>query len=147
MKFHESPIDQRLREALPNYYIAGVVKDPSLSQALPMITVGRTGNTDIAIRELHMSKNHCYFEVYESGEMVIVDTNSTNGTWIKGMKLEEGRPYPVDDGTKIKFGGKFRPFYCSRGPFGIVSVFLLGIVPRIGGSNLLSTLTTLTPTA
>mgnify|MGYP001024938547 CR=1 FL=1 len=50
-----------------------------------------------------ISRHHAVFEASESG-VVLIDLDSTNGTYLNNFRLPEKRPYLVNDGDEIRFG-------------------------------------------
>ena len=51
-----------------------------------MITLGRTSNNDLVVRNLNVSKVHAYFRRL-GGEWLVNDGGSTNGTFHQGTRL------------------------------------------------------------
>ena len=50
-----------------------------------------------------ISRRHAAFEAAESG-VVLIDLDSTNGTYLNGFRLPGKRPYLIKDGDEIRFG-------------------------------------------
>lgn len=50
-----------------------------------------------------ISRHHAVFEASESG-VVLIDLDSTNGTYLNNFRLPGKRPYLVKDGDEIRFG-------------------------------------------
>lgn len=66
------------------------------------ITLGRTDASDVILDDQGLSrKNTTFFR--DGGAVLVVDENSTNGTFLNGEKIS-GRPVPVLDGDKLKIG-------------------------------------------
>ena len=69
-----------------------------------MITVGRTGNNDLVIKDISVSRFHAVFNV--TGDTVTLsDAGSHNGTSIDGQPLAaRGQAVGVEPGNKVRFG-------------------------------------------
>lgn len=64
----------------------------------PELTVGRVQGNDIVLSKRNVSKQHARLTL--SGDQpVVVDLNSTNGTWVNGRKINA--PQPLKHGDKI----------------------------------------------
>lgn len=64
----------------------------------PELTVGRVQGNDIVLSKRNVSKQHARLTL--GGEQpVVVDLNSTNGTWVNGRKISA--PQPLKHGDKI----------------------------------------------
>ena len=72
----------------------------------PQFIIGKSKlHADYAIENnTAVSREHCIIERELSGENYILDNNSTNGTYVNGMKLEAGRAQLLTDGTKVRLG-------------------------------------------
>jgi hypothetical protein len=68
-----------------------------------MITVGRTANHDIPLRDPSVSKFQAHFKLQPSG-VYVVDAGSTRGTTVDGQKLWPRQPTLVVVGSLIGFG-------------------------------------------
>jgi hypothetical protein len=68
------------------------------------ISVGRTRNCDIVLRNPSVSKLHAHFRKDEQGRAVLVDNGSHNGTRVNGRLLTESEPQLVTIGDVIQFG-------------------------------------------
>jgi FHA domain len=69
-----------------------------------MITVGRTSNNDLVIRDVTVSKFHAFFRSGGAG-MEIGDAGSRNGTWVGRQKLPpKGPTSAVPFGADVRFG-------------------------------------------
>jgi len=64
----------------------------------PELTVGRVQGNDIVLSKRNVSKQHARLSL-EGGQAVVVDLNSTNGTWVNGRKITS--PQPLKQGDKI----------------------------------------------
>lgn len=76
------------------------------------ITVGRTSNNDIQIDDPSVSRFHAYFQQDpHSGIWHVLDAESSNGTFIAGVRLQPKRPAPLADRSELKFGHVVLQFF------------------------------------
>lgn len=78
------------------------------------VTLGRTGDNDIAIPEYSISKRHCWFRL-DGARWVLLDLGSTNGTLLDGLPIAAKRPMPLQDGATLTFGRFDFGFHTSAG--------------------------------
>jgi pilus assembly protein CpaF len=64
----------------------------------PELTVGRVQGNDIVLSKRNVSKQHARLSL-QGDQAVVVDLNSTNGTWVNGRKITS--PQPLKQGDKI----------------------------------------------
>ncbi|MGB8329559.1 MAG: ATPase, T2SS/T4P/T4SS family [Polyangiales bacterium] len=64
----------------------------------PELTVGRVQGNDIVLSKRNVSKQHARLSL-EGEQAIVVDLNSTNGTWVNGRKITS--PQPLKQGDKI----------------------------------------------
>jgi S-DNA-T family DNA segregation ATPase FtsK/SpoIIIE len=57
-------------------------------------TIGRVGAADFCLDVPLVSRLHCRVEVGGEGEVEIVDLDSTNGTWIDGVRITRAALVP-----------------------------------------------------
>ncbi len=70
------------------------------------LTIGRTGPADIQLSDAGLSRVNT--TIFRDGEKVlVVDENSTNGTFINGSRVS-GAPLLLYDGDEIKLGSETR---------------------------------------
>jgi pSer/pThr/pTyr-binding forkhead associated (FHA) protein len=60
------------------------------------ITVGRGQTNDIVIQDSKISRAHARFEFSTGGEVTVIDTGSTNGVRVNGVKVEKAVIKPGD---------------------------------------------------
>ncbi|HSG43077.1 MAG TPA: alpha/beta fold hydrolase [Anaerolineales bacterium] len=60
------------------------------------ITVGRAQTNDIVIEDAKMSRAHARFEFNNKGEVRVIDTGSTNGIRVNGIKVDHAIIKPGD---------------------------------------------------
>ncbi|MBP7867941.1 MAG: FHA domain-containing protein [Acidobacteria bacterium] len=74
---------------------------------VPKTRVGRQSDNDIAFpNEKSISGRHCEI-VFQNGQFVLRDLNSTNGVFVNGEKIRES---PIHNGDKVKLGVKMFRF-------------------------------------
>ena len=81
----------------------------------PEVSVGRVQGNDIILSKRNVSKNHARIVLNED-RPIVVDLNSTNGTWVNGRKITS--PFPLNDGDKI-----------------YIADFILSLEPRLEPSS------------
>ena len=69
------------------------------------ITIGKAqAYSDIVLGDPSVSRVHARIYKGEDGCIEIRDLNSTNGTWINGMRLEPNEKRRVQRGDEVRFG-------------------------------------------
>ncbi|MGK4001806.1 FHA domain-containing protein [Sorangium sp. So ce1036] len=68
------------------------------------ISVGRTRNCDVVLRNPSVSKLHAHFRRDAEQRLVLIDNGSQNGTRVNGKLLSENEPQVVAVGDVIQFG-------------------------------------------
>jgi hypothetical protein len=74
-----------------------------------MITIGRTANHDIPLRDPTVSKFHAHFRL-RAGIYYLLDADSRFGTTVDGLKLPPRRPILVVSGARIGIGSLYFRF-------------------------------------
>jgi pilus assembly protein CpaF len=67
----------------------------------PEITIGRVQGNDIVLAKSNISKRHARI-VNQDGELLVIDTKSTNGTYVNGNRIDA--PYDLRHGDKVFIG-------------------------------------------
>jgi pSer/pThr/pTyr-binding forkhead associated (FHA) protein len=94
------------------------------------VTVGRSSTSDLVFHNKLVSRQHAYFVVPTAGqEGLLVDMESTNGTFVNTRRLQPNEPCQLAAGDEILFGYEVRMVYFSSRAF---SKFLR----QIAGSQL-----------
>lgn len=80
---------------------------------MKQIIIGKEGNQPFAISDPNVSRKHAYLNIDEiTGQMQLVDNNSTNGTFVyngKGfVRLFANQPYNVSLDTMLQLGPNTR---------------------------------------
>jgi hypothetical protein len=85
-----------------------------------MLTVGRTPNNDIVLKETGVSKFHAYFT--QRGDVWWVhDQGSTNGTFVDQKRID-AKGVALANGTRVAFGQKMRfRFYTPAGIYSVLT--------------------------
>ncbi len=68
----------------------------------PVVTVGKTLDNHFVIDDPTVSKRHAKIVRHPSGEFVVVDLGSTNGTYVNGQRVRENL---LRNGFEVRFGG------------------------------------------
>ena len=68
-----------------------------------MITIGRAPNNDIVLPAPSVSKFHAFLRE-EAGSLLLVDANSSNGTFVNGVRLEPHAATPLSLQDVIRLG-------------------------------------------
>lgn len=84
-----------------------------LSEAL--ITVGRISENSLQIEDASVSSRHAQLTLDESGDYVLRDLGSTNGTELNGKAIAPETDHKLQDGDKVLFG-KIETRYKSENP-------------------------------
>lgn len=66
------------------------------------ITIGRGEGCDILVDDYRISRRHAILRIHTLGKMEIVDMGQ-NGTWVNGVKLRPGVPFPVTRKDVVNF--------------------------------------------
>jgi hypothetical protein len=84
----------------------------SLAADPDKITVGRSETSDLVFQNKLISRQHAYFVVPTAGqECLLVDTGSTNGTFVNTRRLKPNDPCQLAAGDEILFGYEVRLVY------------------------------------
>lgn len=77
---------------------------PAPAEIMDKKTIGRTPNNDFALPYQDVSSNHAILIKKTNGEIVIVDKNSTNGTYVNGKRVPFSTLRP---GDRIQIANKY----------------------------------------
>jgi hypothetical protein len=82
------------------------------------IVIGRSPDNDIVLYNKMVSKSHACLYLTPSREYCyLVDTGSTNGTFLNNSKLTSHKEYQLADGDEIAFGPETKLIYFSPRSF------------------------------
>lgn len=68
------------------------------------LSVGRTKENDIAIDDQSISKAHASILLNKEGSLIVADTGSTNGTFVRGERIAYGKAVGIASGDELMFG-------------------------------------------
>lgn len=95
-----------------------LAKKPGASFA-DMITVGRTPNNDIVLRDVTVSRFHAYFR-QRGDKWIVADAGSKNGSELEGVPLEARKERELASGVAIRIGDFELTFYLSNELYGVL---------------------------
>jgi len=75
----------------------------ALDPALGVVRVGRATDNEVVIDNQNVSRYHAQLRWVESGWLVY-DLDSTNGTFLDGLRVEPGRPLALRPGVRLVLG-------------------------------------------
>src|SRR6476660_2286434 len=84
-----------------------------LSEAL--ITIGRISENTLQIEDVSVSSRHAQLTLDDSGDYILRDIGSTNGTELNGKEIAPETNHKLQDGDKVRFG-KIDTHYKSENP-------------------------------
>ena len=85
-------------------------------------TIGRRADNDIVLDDLSVSASHAWI-MNQQGQYVVMNTLSTNGTFVNGKRVHEA---PLRHGDRVRFGQvEFTFLTRERGTVGIKRVGLI----------------------
>ncbi len=79
------------------------------------ITVGRISENALQIEDASVSSRHAVLTLDASGDYILRDIGSTNGTELNGREIEAETDHKLQDGDKVVFG-KIETSYKSENP-------------------------------
>ncbi len=71
---------------------------------LPVVRIGRAAGNDVVIPDDSVSATHARLE-FDQGAWRLTDLESTNGTYVEGVRLAPQVPTPLGYGSSVRFGG------------------------------------------
>lgn len=80
-----------------------------------LITIGRISENALQIEDISVSSRHAQLSLDASGDYILRDLGSTNGTELNGKEIEPETDHKLQDGDKIRFG-KIDTDYKSENP-------------------------------
>ena len=69
------------------------------------LMVGSNSNCDVIVSNKRVSRNHCQIISSSSQNLKLIDLNSTNGTFLNGIKLKPGVPYNLNLKDQVQLAG------------------------------------------
>lgn len=67
------------------------------------LRIGKSQDNEVIISNNFISKNHAKLYIDQVGNLFVVDTKSTNGTFVNGRRIESGVKVPVSTSDNIEF--------------------------------------------
>jgi hypothetical protein len=92
----------------PNAPVFFLVKKPGNNSFSRMIIIGRVPKCDIYLGNPTISKMHAYVtwtQTPEGKTYQLVDSRSSNGSWVNKTKLVPNQPMDLHDGDLVGLGG------------------------------------------
>jgi DNA-binding NtrC family response regulator len=85
------------------------VMAPNLFETHPLpaggsVSVGRDDNADVRITDELASRLHARFHIDAGGTVSVEDLQSSNGTFVRGERIETGRLLPIQLGEAVTIG-------------------------------------------
>src|SRR5689334_15244971 len=74
------------------------------THALPAdgsVSVGRDDSADVRITDELASRLHARFHIDPTGALTVEDLQSSNGTFVRGERIETGRRLPIQLGEAV----------------------------------------------
>ena len=82
------------------------------------VTISRSPNSDIVLYNRLVSRNHAYLQLGSPDKnCYLVDTGSTNGTFLNGNRISPHVEYELSNLDEISFGPETKVIYFSSGAF------------------------------
>ena len=72
-------------------------------------TVGRSQDNDLIVKDHCISRNHAILQATETGDFLLIDLGSRNGTFVNGRRV--GIPVTLRDEDEVIFGKTIVEFY------------------------------------
>lgn len=86
----------------------GILAGPRIGEEIaipsPVVHVGSGSQNEVVIADDSVSNAHAQLE-YVDGSWRITDLDSTNGTFVEGVRLAPHVPTPLSYGHSVRFGG------------------------------------------
>ena len=68
-----------------------------------LLKIGTAATCDIILNSEYVSSLHSEILILDSGEILLTDKNSKNGTFIGNKKINPNQEYPLRRGTQVMF--------------------------------------------
>lgn len=96
-----------------------LAKKPGASFA-DLITIGRTPNNDVVLRDVTVSRFHAYFR-NRGQAWFVADAGSRNGSEVGGAALEARKELPIASGSAVRIGDLELTFYLASELYDVLS--------------------------
>ena len=99
----ESPVGQRLEMMSNKDNVSYLMFNNKKIDLVAQITIGRSVDNDVVIDNKLASRHHAIIQKIKDAYF-LKDENSTNGTFLNGKKIPEGKYVRLNSGDKITVG-------------------------------------------
>ncbi len=86
----------------------GILAGPRIGEEIsvqhPIAHIGKGSQNDLVLPDDSVSTTHARLE-YADGHWRLTDLDSTNGTFVEGVRLAPSVPTPLSYGHSVRFGG------------------------------------------
>lgn len=106
---------RRSGNGAPGFFASG-----KTSSAPDMITVGRTPNNDVVLRDATVSRLHAFFR-QRGASWLVADAGSKNGSQLDGLPLEPRKERAIGAGQQVKIGDLELTFYTAAELFRVLA--------------------------
>jgi hypothetical protein len=97
---------------MPDIEVSARITTQQGTRELPLIfkpggkrlNVGRASDNELSLNDPSVSKIHAALLMTGEGTLLVVDTGSTNGTYINGRRIAYGESRVIEDGDVVGFG-------------------------------------------
>lgn len=86
-----------------NYFLSLPSKPFPSESPLKTIRIGRSETNDFVIANPSVSQQHATLQIFSDEQFVLIDNNSTNGTYVSGKKIDKSW---VSSSSQIQFGNE-----------------------------------------
>src|SRR5829696_5828826 len=83
------------------FVVEGEGKGRQIAVGSTPIVIGRSAPADLVLPDQRISRSHCRV-CLALGEVIVIDLESSNGTFVDGQRLAGGAPLPV--GSRLQVG-------------------------------------------
>ncbi len=84
-----------------------------------MITIGRTSNNDVVLKDVTVSRFHAYFRSRDN-IWFVCDAGSKNGTTLRGDRLVSRREEAIESGDLVRIGDIATTFYTAEALYDVL---------------------------
>ena len=100
-----TPPDERSQPPLARFAVrSGPRAGAELPVRAPELSIGQAPQNDLVLADDSVSSRHAELR-FDAGAWRLTDLDSTNGTFVAGVRLAPRVPTPLPDGAEVRFGG------------------------------------------
>ena len=70
---------------------------------MKLLTIGSSSSSNIVLNSEFVSNHHAEILLLDSGEIILEDKNSTNGTFVGGKRITPNKEVTIQRGDYVKF--------------------------------------------